>query len=94
MFSTKSRRTLLEKDVSWQNNKWVGNKKYFTKIKTFLWQVLQNAILTRDNMKDRKWPGSHVYSMCEKNESTNHILLFCSCAKIIWGVLGKIFGTI
>jgi hypothetical protein len=34
------------------------SKKIPLKIKIFLWQLLQNVILTGDNLKKQKWDGS------------------------------------
>uniref|UniRef100_A0A452ZJW9 Reverse transcriptase zinc-binding domain-containing protein n=1 Tax=Aegilops tauschii subsp. strangulata TaxID=200361 RepID=A0A452ZJW9_AEGTS len=39
------------------------------KIKIFLWQLFQNAVLTRDNMRIRNWPGNPVCSFCTDIET-------------------------
>jgi hypothetical protein len=64
------------------------------KIKIFLWQLFQNAILTRDNLKKRKWGGSPLCSFCQQEETMTHLFFECSNAKVIWGNLGGIFGNI
>uniref|UniRef100_A0A453D481 Reverse transcriptase zinc-binding domain-containing protein n=1 Tax=Aegilops tauschii subsp. strangulata TaxID=200361 RepID=A0A453D481_AEGTS len=39
------------------------------KIKIFLWQLFQNAVPTRDNMRIRKWHGNPVCSFCTDIET-------------------------
>jgi hypothetical protein len=63
------------------------------KIKIFLWQLFQNAILTRDNLKKRKWGGSPLCSFCQQEETMTHLFFEFSNAKVIWGNLGGILGT-
>jgi hypothetical protein len=50
-FSTKSMYQHLEKNLAGSHNKWIWKAKVPLKIKIFLWQLFQNAILTRDNLK-------------------------------------------
>jgi hypothetical protein len=62
------------------------------------WHSLENkkiyvAILTRENMRKRKWPGTPLCSFCGSVETSNHLLFQCSIDKIVWGALGKVLGT-
>jgi hypothetical protein len=90
---TKSLYCLLEKDVVGSNNKWIWEAKLPLKIKFFLWQLFQNAILTRDNLKKRNWPGSPICSFCNEHESLKHLFFGCSHAKVIWGVVGSVLNA-
>jgi hypothetical protein len=44
----------LEKTISGANYKWIRGAKLPLKIKIFMWQLFQNAIVTRDNMKKKE----------------------------------------
>jgi hypothetical protein len=57
-FFTKSMYMFLEKTLAGANYKWIWLAKLPLEIKIFMWQLFQNAIVTRDNMRKRKWPGS------------------------------------
>jgi hypothetical protein len=58
IFSTKSMYHWLERNLAGSHNKWIWKAKIPLKIKIFLWQMCQDAVLTRENMKKRNWPGS------------------------------------
>ena len=58
-----------------------------------MWQLMYNAILTRDNMKKRNWLGNPACSFCRENENRDHIMFGCASAKVVWGCIGKVFGT-
>ena len=73
MFTTKSVYEYLERDSFGPNYKWIWKAKIPLKIKIFLWQVMQDAILTRDNMKKRKWGGNPRCSFCDQLETRNHL---------------------
>jgi hypothetical protein len=92
-FSNKSMYQHLEKNLAGSHNKWIWKAKVPLKIKIFLWQLFQNAILTRDNLKKRKWGGSPLCSFCQQEETMTHLFFECSNAKVIWGNLGGILGT-
>jgi hypothetical protein len=92
-FSTKSIYQHLEKNLAGSHNKWICKANVSLKIKVFFWQLLQNAILTRDNMRRRKWSGSPLCSFCAQNVTARHLFFECSSAKVVWGNLGGILGT-
>jgi hypothetical protein len=93
IYSTKSMYQFLERNLAGSHNKWIWKSKIPLKIKIFLWQIFQNAILTRDNLKKRKWLGSPVCSFCLHNETAQHLFFECSNARVVWGNLGSILGT-
>ena len=70
---------------------WKG--KIPAKIKIFLWLVANNAILTRDNMIRRKWPGDPSCLFCDRDESVSHLLFQCSMAKAVWGIVAFSLGA-
>jgi hypothetical protein len=93
VFSTKSMYQHLERNLAGSHNKWIWKAKIPLKMKIFLWQLFRNAILTRDNLKRRRWAGSPLCSFCNQCETARHLFFECANAKVVWGVLGKILGT-
>jgi hypothetical protein len=51
---------------------------------------MQDAVLTRDNLKKRNWPGNLFFF--DKNENRNHFFFTCILAKVVWGIIGAVFG--
>lgn len=72
-FATKSTYMWLERVFSGANNKWLWKAKIPLKIKIFMCQLFRNAILTRDNMRKRKWLGNPTCSFCDCTETATHI---------------------
>ena len=70
---------------------WKG--KIPAKIKIFLWLVMNNAILTKDNLIRRKWAGNPTCHFCDKEESISHLLFQCSTAKAVWAVVAYALGA-
>ena len=93
IYSTKSIYRWLEKDIVGSNFKWIWDAKLPLKIQIFLWQVGQNAILTRDNMKKRAWPGNPCCSFCNQLETTSHLLFLCPVSRVVWRTVGALLGT-
>jgi hypothetical protein len=81
VFSTRSIYQFLERDISGAHNKWIWKANISLKIKVFMWQVFQDAILTRENMRKRNWPGAPLCSFCGAVETSNHLFFQCSIAK-------------
>src|SRR3954467_9985643 len=75
------------------NYKWIWKAQIPLKIKFFLWQMMQNAILTRDNMKKRKWPGNPKCSFCNQVETRDHLFFNCVSSQVVWGSIGMILRT-
>lgn len=93
IFSTKSVYKFLEADTVGPNYKWIWKPKLPLKIKIFLWQMVRDANLTRDNLKKRKWLGNQLCSFCDQPENRNHLFFTCSTARSVWGILGGVFNT-
>uniref|UniRef100_A0A8I6YJL7 Reverse transcriptase zinc-binding domain-containing protein n=1 Tax=Hordeum vulgare subsp. vulgare TaxID=112509 RepID=A0A8I6YJL7_HORVV len=47
----------------------------------------------RDNMKKRQWQGDSKCSFCDEPESAQHLFFGCSVAKVVWRIVGAVFGT-
>ena len=58
-----------------------------------MWLVENGAILTKDNMIKRNWPGSPSCYFCSADETIEHLFLTCPTAKVVWGVIGTCFGA-
>ena len=76
---------LLENNIAGPRNKWIWKSKLPLKIKVFLRQLHYDAILTRDNLRKRKWTGLSVCSFCDNIGSDNHLFFSCVVAKVVWG---------
>ena len=46
--------------------------------------MFQNAVLTRQVMKQRKWPGNPCCSFCKDVESSQHLFFTCPFARAVW----------
>lgn len=93
MFSIKSMYDHLTRDESFEPLKFIWKAKIPQKIKIFMWLIHNNAILTRDNLIKRKWPGDASCVFCNDLESIDHIFFLCPVAKVIWGVIATSFGA-
>jgi hypothetical protein len=65
----------------------VWKAKIHEKIKTFMWLVEQNAILTKDTLLRRNWQREPSCYLCENPETLNHLFFECPIAKVILGVI-------
>lgn len=92
-FTTKSVYEWLEKDLSGPDYKLIWKARIPLKIKIFLWQLFQNAIPTRDNLRKRNWPGNPTCSFCHDIESADHLFFGCVFARSVWGAIGSALGA-
>ena len=53
--------------------KFLWKSKLPQKIKIFIWLVVRNKILTKDNLKKRNWNGSQECCFCGVDESIDHL---------------------
>ena len=58
-----------------------------------MWQLFQDAILTRDVMKKRGWKGNPKCSFCGENETSQHLFFACPVAKVTWRSVACMLGT-
>jgi hypothetical protein len=75
----------------YHQNIWKG--RIPAKIKTFLWLVMNNAILTKDNMIRRNWFVDPTCFFCDMDETISHLLFRCSMAKAVWVVVAHSIGA-
>lgn len=67
----------------WASDIWKWNVS--VKLCCFFWLVLNNIILTWDNLGRRGWQGPGYCNMCQSEEETIHHLFFhCSFALNVW----------
>ena len=57
------------------------------KIKIFLWLVMWNRTLTKDNLRKKGWEGSNQCMFCASDESICHLFFLCPVARLLWGIL-------
>jgi hypothetical protein len=90
-FTVKSVYDHLTKDDDGPKFQRVWKAKIPEKIKTSMWLVEQ-AILTKDNMMKQNWQGDPMCYFCEGLESVDHLFFECPTVKVIWGVIPICFG--
>ena len=73
--------------------RWIWKAKIPLKIQIFLWQLFQDAILTREVMKKRNWSGNPRCSFCRDIETSQHLFFTCPVARVIWRTVGCVLGT-
>jgi zinc-binding in reverse transcriptase len=54
------------------------------KVKVFMWLVMHNRILTRDNLRRGGWVGDLQCTMCTEQESISHLFFNCHIVKQVW----------
>jgi hypothetical protein len=65
--------------------KLVWDKLALPKVNFFFWMLVQNKLLTGDNLEKRKIAGPHRCALCRSNsETTQHLFLECNFAKEVW----------
>jgi hypothetical protein len=57
------------------------------RIKVFLWLILEDKILSKENLKKRNWHGNVNCDWCGCLETTNHIFYNCQVATFTWKVI-------
>jgi hypothetical protein len=73
----------LERNLAGYHTKWIWKARIPLKIKILLWQLFRDAILTRDNLRRRKWTGSPLRSFCNQNGTARHLFFDCGNAKVV-----------
>lgn len=67
--------------------KFLWKSKLPQKIKIFIWLVVRNKILTKDNLKKRNCNGSLECCFCGVDESIDHLFFHCLIARYMWRVI-------
>ena len=58
-----------------------------------MWELSQDAILTREVMRKRKWAGNPKCSFCRDNETSQHLSFTYPMARVVWRTVGCVLGT-
>jgi len=74
-------------------NKKLWRAKIPLKIKTFMWLISRNAILTKDKFLKRKWQGDTKCRFCPELETISHMFFECSMAKFVWSLVAMVVGS-
>jgi hypothetical protein len=61
------------------------------RVQVFMWLLVQNRLLTRDNLAKRRAVHDGSCLFCDENESVSHLFFECVVAKQIWLMLTEIF---
>ena len=65
-------------------HKKIGKIKVPLKIKSFLWFLQKEVVLTKDNLARKNQKGSQKCVGCNLNESIQHLFLDCHYARMVW----------
>ncbi|KAE8769944.1 hypothetical protein D1007_58383 [Hordeum vulgare] len=87
-FSTKYVYEYLERSIAGCDYRWIWRAKIPLKILIFLSQIFQDAILTRDVMKRKKWGDNPNCSFCKERETSQHLCFTCRVARVVWRTIG------
>lgn len=64
-----------------------GKLKMPPRVKVFMWLVLRNSILTKDNLLCRGWTGDSKCSICGGEETVSQLFFHRSIAKLLWNIM-------
>ena len=90
---TKSVYNALSNNECGTYHKKIWKSRVPAKIEIFLWLISNNAILTKDNMIKRKWPGEPTCYFCPLDETISHLFFQCSTAKAVWAITAHCLGA-
>ena len=62
----------------------IWNLRIPLKIKLFMWYLINNIALTKDNLAKKQWKGSLKCDACILDESIQHLFFDCSIARCVW----------
>lgn len=92
-YTVKSLYFWLERNLNGAHNKWIWKAKIPLKIQIFQWLLLQGSVITKNCMQKKNWQGSPLCSFCGQNETALHLFFTCSISRVVWGIVGSLFGT-
>jgi hypothetical protein len=64
------------------------------RVQFFTWMVINNRIMTRDNLKKRNLNKPETCVFCSCNESVQHLFFDCIVAKLVWNEIADFFGKL
>ena len=66
-----------------------------SKVSFFAWEASWEKVLTQDQLKRRGWIlANRCCLCCVKEETINHILVYCSKTKILWDLVFSFWGQL
>jgi hypothetical protein len=86
-FSVKSLYVKFKRNTIKKSYWFIWKAKIPQRIKVFLWLILENKILSKENLKKKKWHGNVNCNWCGCLETTNHIFYTCQVASFTWRVI-------
>jgi hypothetical protein len=72
--------------------KMIWRMKIPLKVKAFIWLIVKDRILTKNNLAKKGWKGSILCEFCGGNESINHLFFECPLARFNWSVASCALG--
>jgi hypothetical protein len=73
----------------WRRNLWTWDCPL--KVKLFFWLVVENKVLTWENLQKKGWKGPGKCYLCrDKGETSNHIFVTCSFTITVWEEVKKL----
>ena len=71
---------------------WVENVP--SKLAFFAWEATWGRVLTMDRLQKRGWQIPNRCYLCGSDEeSVNHLLIHCTVASVLWGMVLRLFGA-
>jgi hypothetical protein len=59
----------------------------------FLWLLINNRVLTRDNLAKRRKLEDESCLLCSEKETSQHLFFDCAVAKQCWVIFSELLGT-
>lgn len=56
-------------------------------VKIFIWLLVKNSVLTKDNLLRRGWHGNAQFMFSSREETVDHLRFACPLAKFAWQVI-------
>jgi hypothetical protein len=80
-----------EKLDSWKKALWNWNCPL--KIKLFTWLMVENKILSWENLQHRGFNGPGICNLCKmQTESTHHLFMECAFTLEVWRIIKSVFN--
>ena len=71
---------------------WVENVP--SKLAFFAWEATWGRVLTLDRLQKRGWQFPNRCYLCGSDEENiNHLLIHCTVASVLWGIVLSLFGA-
>jgi ribonuclease HI len=78
--------------AGWRKQLWTWDLAY--KIKLFTWLVVENKILTWENLQKKGWEGPSVFPLCSRDsEMVFHLFVHCTFTLQLWQILTAAYSV-